>query len=127
MVPERLDSVPDVVRQINQIYRSQDSVPVHFYHQDLDCDEYDALLMSADVALIMGLHPSAAVAAQAFVARHKNVGAPLIVSEGSPLADQVKTVQQSDHAGVAFAIHQALSMGKPQKVRTFFFRHSRST
>lgn len=83
--------------------------------------------MSADVALIMGLHPSAAVAAQAFVARHKNVGAPLIVSEGSPLADQVKTVQQSDHAGVAFAIHQALSMGKPQKVRTFFFRHSRST
>ncbi|KAI8145528.1 trehalose-phosphatase-domain-containing protein [Fennellomyces sp. T-0311] len=104
-IPQPLHAVPELVRQINQLYGSPQCVPIHFYHQDLDMDEYDALLTSADVALVMGLHPHATLAAQTFVQRRKDK--PLIVSQGSPV--HTLAVDPSNTKAVAAALHNALS------------------
>lgn len=122
-IPEPLDAVPDIVRQINQLYGSTDFVPIHFYHQELDAEEYDALLTAADVALVMGQHPMATVAAQAFLDRHHS--APLVVSQGTPMAEQEGTwaVHHSDSEAVASAIRQAME----QERKSSSSRHATTT
>ncbi|KAI9268056.1 trehalose-phosphatase-domain-containing protein [Phascolomyces articulosus] len=97
-IPQSLDSIPDLVRQINQLYGTPQSVPIHFYHQDLDVDEYDALLSAADVALMMGSHPHASIAAQTFIARRRSTTTPLIVSHGSPLLSSSSNVIAADQS-----------------------------
>ena len=110
-IPQSLDSIPDLVRQINQLYGTPQSVPIHFYHQDLDTDEYDALLSAADAALIMGSHPHASIAAQTFIGRRRSNNTPLFVSNGSPLSrtsQVVITADQSNPKALATALECAL-------------------
>ncbi|KAI7857063.1 trehalose-phosphatase-domain-containing protein [Circinella umbellata] len=114
-IPQPLDSVPDLARQINQLYGTPQSVPIHFYHQDLDTDEYDALLSAADAALIMGSHPHASIAAQTFIARRRSNNIPLIVSNGSPLSrtsQVVITADQSDPKALVTLLKCALDGNK---------------
>ncbi|KAG2222453.1 hypothetical protein INT45_013366, partial [Circinella minor] len=114
-IPQPLDSVPDLVRQINQLYGTPQSVPIHFYHQDLDTDEYDALLSAADAALIMGSHPHASIAAQTFIARRRSYNIPLIVSNGSPLlrtSQVVIAADQSDPKALVNLLECALDGNK---------------
>ncbi|KAI9490923.1 trehalose-phosphatase-domain-containing protein [Zychaea mexicana] len=117
-IPRPLDSIPDLVRQINQLYGTPESVPIHFYHQDMDTDEYDALLLAADAALIMGMHPHASIAAQTYIARQQqslsNTTPSLIVSHGSPLQGQHITADQSSPSALAAALESALDSDKQQ-------------
>ncbi|KAG1220110.1 hypothetical protein G6F68_021286 [Rhizopus microsporus] len=47
--------VSELVSHINSLYGSLEFTPVHHYYQDVDRDEYYALLSVADVGLITSL------------------------------------------------------------------------
>lgn len=48
-----LEAVPEIVRQINQLYGTTGFVPVHFYHQEIDQDELLAFMNAAHIGLCL--------------------------------------------------------------------------
>ncbi|KAG1448490.1 hypothetical protein G6F46_010727 [Rhizopus delemar] len=48
-----LEAVPEIVRQINQLYGTTEFVPVHFYHQEIDQDELLAFMNAAHIGLCL--------------------------------------------------------------------------
>ncbi|KAI9247741.1 glycosyltransferase family 20-domain-containing protein [Sporodiniella umbellata] len=51
--PHELEAVPEIVRQINQLYGTSTFVPVHFYHQEIDRDELLAFMNASHIGLCL--------------------------------------------------------------------------
>ncbi|KAI9470902.1 MAG: glycosyltransferase family 20-domain-containing protein [Benjaminiella poitrasii] len=116
IVPSQdLKAVPELVRQINQLYGDTDGVPVHFYHQELDREEQEAIMAASDLGLFLGSHPSNLTAAKEFVICQRKRRAPLVLSQTSPLANvkegAIMTLEDpSNVPGLTVALHDALTM-----------------
>jgi hypothetical protein len=77
--------VNEIVRQTNQLFGTVDSVPVHFYHQNLDKDEEKAIMMASTLAVFLGLDPLSLEKAKAYILCQHVSPPSLIVSENSQL------------------------------------------
>lgn len=109
-----LKAIPEIVRQINQLYGNTDFVPVHFYHQELDREEREALMAAADLGLFLGTHSSTLTSAREFVLSQYERHAPLIMSKDSSLAipnGVITAVEDpSDIPALVTALHDTLTM-----------------
>ncbi|KAI9493872.1 glycosyltransferase family 20-domain-containing protein [Zychaea mexicana] len=113
--------VSELVSQINGIYGSLEFTPVHHYHQDIDRDEYYALLSAADVGLITSVRDGMNTTSFEFIiCQHEQERySPLILSEFTGTAGSLSAammVNPWDFAGVAKAINEALSMTPEEKL-----------
>ncbi|KAK4509381.1 uncharacterized protein ATC70_007732 [Mucor velutinosus] len=109
-----LKAIPEIVRQINQLYGNTDFVPVHFYHQELDREEREALMAAADLGLFLGSHSSTLTSAREFVLSQHERHAPLIMSKDSSLVIPngiITAVEDpSDIPALVTALHDTLTM-----------------
>ncbi|GAN08300.1 trehalose-phosphatase [Mucor ambiguus] len=109
-----LKAIPEIVRQINQLYGNTDFVPVHFYHQELDREEREALMAAADLGLFLGSHSSTSTSAREFVLSQYERHAPLIMSKDSSLVipnGVITAVEDpSDIPALVTALHDTLTM-----------------
>ncbi|KAI8910398.1 glycosyltransferase family 20-domain-containing protein [Gorgonomyces haynaldii] len=116
--PAVASKVSDIVARVNGTFGSLQFVPIHHFHQNLDQDEYFALLSMADVALITALRDGMNTTAHEYiVCQQENKGA-LILSEFTGSAGSLSgafMVNPWDYPGVAHAIHDALSMSKEER------------
>jgi trehalose-6-phosphate synthase len=120
-----LESVPELARQINHIYGTTDSVPVHFYHQEIDKEEQLSLMMAADLGLFLGSNPSTNIIAQEFMQLHSDNNSPLILSSNSNLLSMLPnwsfpTLNDTDSiTTIANTLHTALTSPKSSKCSTY--------
>ncbi|KAL9537951.1 hypothetical protein MBANPS3_011321 [Mucor bainieri] len=109
-----LKAVPEIVRQINQLYGNTDFVPVHFYHQELDREEREALMAAADLGLFLGSQSSTMTSAREFVLSQYERHAPLIMSKDSSLVipnGVITAVEDpSDIPALVTALHDTLTL-----------------
>jgi trehalose 6-phosphate synthase/phosphatase len=124
----RLESkVSELVSHINGLYGSLEFTPVHHYHQDVDRDEYYALLSAADVGLITSLRDGMNTTSFEYILCQKENHGPLILSEFTGTAGSLGAatiVNPFDSAGVARAIHEALTMSAEDKLARHTQLHS---
>ncbi|KAG0193419.1 threalose-6-phosphate phosphatase [Apophysomyces sp. BC1034] len=110
--------VSELVSQINGTYGSLEFTPVHHYHQDIDRDEYYALLSVADVALITSVRDGMnTTSLEYIICQHQRCG-PLILSEFTGTAGSfgaAMLINPWDYAGVAKVILDALTMSPEEK------------
>jgi trehalose-phosphatase len=114
--------VSELVSHINGLYGSLEFTPVNHYYQDIDRDEYYALLSVADVGLITSLRDGMNTTSLEYIICQSETHGPLILSEFTGTAGSLSAaliVNPFDYAGVAKAIHEALSMSAEEK----FTRH----
>jgi trehalose 6-phosphate synthase/phosphatase len=108
-----ISNISDLMARINGLYGSIGFSPVQHFPQYLPRDEYFALLRVADVGLITSVRDGMNTTALEYVVCQKENCGPVIISEFSgtagSLADAIH-VNPWDHAGVAEAIHRALTM-----------------
>ncbi|KAF7727461.1 threalose-6-phosphate phosphatase [Apophysomyces ossiformis] len=112
--------VSELVSQINGLYGSLEFTPVHHYHQDIDRDEYYALLSVADVALITSVRDGMNTTSFEYIICQDQQYGPLILSEFTGTAGSFGAailINPWDYAGVSKAILEALSMS-PEEKRT---------
>ncbi|GAN06108.1 trehalose 6-phosphate phosphatase [Mucor ambiguus] len=107
--------ISEAVSHINSEFGSIAFVPCHYYHQDIDRDEYYALLSVADLALITCSRDGMNTTSYEYVlCQHdKPDQGPLILSEFAGTAGSLNAailVNPYDLAGVARAINGALTM-----------------
>lgn len=112
--------ISETVSHINGIYGSLEFTPVHYFHQDIDRDEYYALLSVADVGLITSVRDGMNTTSfEYIICQHDNpVRGPLILSEFTGTAGSLSAallVNPWDYAGVAKAIYDALTMSQEEK------------
>ncbi|KAG1148889.1 hypothetical protein G6F37_003012 [Rhizopus arrhizus] len=110
--------VTEIVSHINSLYGSLEFTPVHHYYQDIDRDEYYALLSVADVALITSLRDGMNTTSFEYVICQQEQHGPLILSEFTGTAGSLSgalIVNPFDIAGVAKAIDEALRMSPDDK------------
>lgn len=115
--------VSELVSHINGLYGSLEFTPVHHYYQDIDRDEYYALLSVADVGLITSLRDGMNTTSLEYIICQQKDHNPLILSEFTGTAGCLSAaliVNPFDYAGVAKAIHEALVMSPEDKLT----RHS---
>jgi trehalose 6-phosphate synthase/phosphatase len=111
--------VSELVSHINGIYGSLEFTPVHHYYQDIDRDEYYALLSVADVGLITSLRDGMNTTSLEYIICQSKAHGPLILSEFTGTAGSLSAaliVNPFDYAGVAKAIHEALTMSPEEKL-----------
>ncbi|KAI8149623.1 glycosyltransferase family 20-domain-containing protein [Fennellomyces sp. T-0311] len=112
--------VSELVSHINGVYGSLEFTPVHHYHQDIDRDEYYALLSAADVGLITSVRDGMNTTSFEFIiCQHEERHSPLILSEFTGTAGSLSAammVNPWDAVGVARAINEALSMSPEEKL-----------
>ncbi|KAI7848536.1 glycosyltransferase family 20-domain-containing protein [Circinella umbellata] len=112
--------VSELVSQINGMYGSLEFTPVHHYHQDIDRDEYYALLSAADVGLITSVRDGMNTTSFEFIiCQHEERHSPLILSEFTGTAGSLSAalmVNPWDSVGVAKAIKEALVMTPEEKL-----------
>lgn len=110
--------VSEMVAHINGMFGTLEFTPVHYYHHDLDQDEYFALLNIADVGLITSVRDGMNTTSHEFVLCQKENHGPLILSEFTGTAGSFSgaiLVNPWDHEGVANAINEALVMSKEER------------
>lgn len=106
------------ISHINGMYGSLEFTPVHHYYQDIDRDEYYSLLTTADVGLITSLRDGMNTTSLEYIICQKENHGPLILSEFTGTAGSLSSaliVNPFDFAGVAKAIHDALTMSPEDK------------
>lgn len=111
--------VSELVSHINGLYGSLEFTPVHHYYQDIDRDEYYALLSVADVGLITSLRDGMNTTSLEYIICQKESHGPLILSEFTGTAGSLSAamiVNPFDYAGVAKALNEALLMGPEDKL-----------
>ncbi|KAI8374198.1 glycosyltransferase family 20-domain-containing protein [Radiomyces spectabilis] len=110
--------VSEIISHINGVYGSLEFTPIHHYHQDIDRDEYYALLSVADVGLITSVRDGMnTTSLEYIICQHEKHG-PLILSEFTGTAGSLSAalmVNPWDYAGVARALNDALSMTADEK------------
>ncbi|CEI87201.1 Putative Trehalose 6P phosphatase (Fragment) [Rhizopus microsporus] len=110
--------VSELVSHINSIYGSLEFTPVHHYYQDVDRDEYYALLSVADVGLITSLRDGMNTTSLEYIICQQEQHGPLILSEFTGTAGSLSAaliVNPFDSAGVAKALNEALTMSAEDK------------
>ncbi|KAI7908009.1 glycosyltransferase family 20-domain-containing protein [Cokeromyces recurvatus] len=110
--------VSELVSHINGQYGSLEHSPIHYYHQDIDRDEYYALLSVADVGLITSLRDGMNTTSLEYIICQREAHGPLILSEFTGTAGSLSAaliVNPFDYAGVAKAINEALLMTPEDK------------
>ena len=73
--------VSELVSKINGEFGSLEFAPVHHYHQNLEQEEYYALLSVADLALITSVRDGMNTTSHEFVVCQQENQSPLILSE----------------------------------------------
>ncbi|KAI8973032.1 glycosyltransferase family 20-domain-containing protein [Pilobolus umbonatus] len=114
--------VSELVGHINSLYGSLEFTPVHHYYQDIDRDEYYALLSVGDVGLITSLRDGMNTTSLEFVICQQEQHAPLILSEFTGTAGSLSAaliVNPFDYKGVAKAINEALTMSPEDKASRY--------
>lgn len=123
-----LAAVPELVRQINQLYGTTECVPIHFYHQDVDHEEQIALMTASNVGVLLGSHASTAAIAQEFVVcQHHHYYAPLILSHNSVFGTEEHIISTDEGvSAVTNALEKALNMSSTdaQRRHEVFYRTS---
>ncbi|KAL9552630.1 hypothetical protein PS6_004380 [Mucor atramentarius] len=112
--------ISEAVSHINSEFGSIAFVPCHYYHQDIDRDEYYALLSVADLALITCSRDGMNTTSYEYVlCQHdKAEQGPLILSEFAGTAGSLSAailVNPYDLAGVARSINDALTMSTEER------------
>ncbi|CAO3698744.1 unnamed protein product [Rhizopus microsporus] len=87
-----LEAVPEIVRQINQLYGNPEFVPVHFYHQEIDQDELQAFTNAANITLCPSGSPKES-----------------ILLKNSPCISSRSVQDPSDIPQLTNALHDALT------------------
>ncbi|ORX62736.1 hypothetical protein DM01DRAFT_320421 [Hesseltinella vesiculosa] len=111
--------ISEAVSHINSTYGSLEFTPVHYFHQDVDRDEYYALLSVADVGLITCIRDGMNTTSFEFVVCQNERHSPLILSEFAGTAGSLSAaihVNPWDYAGVAKALNDALNMPEEDKL-----------
>ncbi|KAI8335822.1 glycosyltransferase family 20-domain-containing protein [Chlamydoabsidia padenii] len=112
--------VSEAVSHINSTFGSLEFTPVHYYHQDVDRDEYYALLSVADVGLITCIRDGMNTTSFEFIiCQHEQNHSPLILSEFAGTAGSLSAamlVNPWDYSEVAKAINDALKMSPEDKL-----------
>ncbi|KAI8369853.1 glycosyltransferase family 20-domain-containing protein [Choanephora cucurbitarum] len=111
--------VSEVVARINKEYGSLAFFPVHHYHRQIDVDEYYALLIAADVAVITANRDGMNTTSLEYVICQRKKHGPLILSELTGTAGSLSSaimVNPWDYTGVARAINDALLMTNEEKM-----------
>lgn len=112
--------ISELVSQINGAYGSLEFTPVHYYHQDIDRDEYYALLSVADLALITCTRDGMNTTSYEYIlCQHSKADhGQLILSEFAGTAGSLGAailVNPYDYVGVAKCIDDALTMSTEEK------------
>lgn len=111
--------ISEAVNHINSTFGSLEFTPVHYFHQDIDRDEYYALLSVADVGLITCIRDGMNTTSFEFIMCQHKTHSPLILSEFAGTAGSLSAailVNPWDYAGVAKAINDALNMSPEDKL-----------
>ncbi|KAI8074162.1 glycosyltransferase family 20-domain-containing protein [Gongronella butleri] len=111
--------ISETVSHINSTYGSLEFTPVHYFHQDVDRDEYYALLSVADVGLITCIRDGMNTTSFEFIICQHERRSPLILSEFAGTAGSLSAaihVNPWDFAGVARALNDALNMSDEDKL-----------
>ncbi|KAI9593502.1 hypothetical protein BDF19DRAFT_415337 [Syncephalis fuscata] len=120
-LPKLEKQIAEAVARINGRFGSIEFIPVHHYRQQIDRDEFLALLSIADVALITSIRDGMNTTSHEYVICQHNDGQnPLILSEFTGTAGSLSAailVNPWDYVGVAEAIHEALTLS-PEDKRT---------
>ncbi|KAF7729666.1 threalose-6-phosphate phosphatase [Apophysomyces ossiformis] len=114
--PER--KVSELVAHINSAFGSLEFTPIHHLHHHVQQDEYYALLSVADAALITTGRDGMNTTSLEYVVCQQQKHSPLILSELMGTSGSMGSaimVNPWDYAGVAKAIHDALSMSEEEK------------
>ncbi|CAO3577456.1 unnamed protein product [Absidia cylindrospora] len=110
--------ISEAVSHINSTFGSLEFTPVHYYHQDVDREEYYALLSVADAGLITCIRDGMNTTSFEFIICQHKSHSPLILSEFAGTAGSLSAamlVNPWDYAGVAKAINDALKMSPEDK------------
>lgn len=112
--------ISEAVSHINGTYGSLEFTPVHYYHQEIDRDEYYALLSVADLALITCSRDGMNTTSYEYILcqHNKPEHGSLILSEFAGTAGSLSAailVNPYDYAGVARNISEALTMPIEEK------------
>ncbi|KAG0742219.1 hypothetical protein G6F57_010744 [Rhizopus arrhizus] len=113
--------ISETVSHINGKYGSLQHTPIHYYHQDIDRDEYYALLSVADLALITCSRDGMNTTSFEYtLCQHqKSEPGQLILSEFAGTAGSMGAailVNPWDYAEVAKSMNDALVMSLDEKV-----------
>lgn len=113
--------ISEAVSHINGTYGSLEFTPVHYYHQEIDRDEYYALLSVADLALITCSRDGMNTTSYEYILcqHNKPEHGSLILSEFAGTAGSLSAailVNPYDYAGVARNISEALTMPIEEKI-----------
>ncbi|KAG0185999.1 threalose-6-phosphate phosphatase [Apophysomyces sp. BC1034] len=111
--------ISETVSHINGLYGSLEFTPIHYYYQDIDRDEYYALLSAADVGLITCVRDGMNTTSFEYIICQHQTHGPLILSEFAGTAGSLSAamlVNPWDYVGVARAIHDALNMSPEEKL-----------
>ncbi|KAI9008996.1 glycosyltransferase family 20-domain-containing protein [Phycomyces nitens] len=111
--------VSETVSHINSLFGSLEFTPVHYYHQDIDRDEYYALLSVADAGLITCVRDGMNTTSFEYIICQHETHSPLILSEFAGTAGSLSAailVNPWDYAGVAKALNDALIMSPEEKL-----------
>ncbi|RKP09640.1 glycosyltransferase family 20-domain-containing protein, partial [Thamnocephalis sphaerospora] len=118
-LPKLEKNISETVARINGLYGSIEFIPVHYYRQQIDRDEYLALLSVAQVALITSIRDGMNTTSYEYVlCQHNGDRNPLILSEFAGTAGSLSAailVNPWDYVGVADAINEALTMSAEDK------------
>lgn len=108
------EAVPEMVRQINQLYDNTNFVPVHFCHQDIDREEQEALMAASGLGIFLGPHSSTLIASKKFIVSQNDRRASLILLQDLSLKisnGAIAAVEgSSDITALVTALHGALTM-----------------
>lgn len=110
--------ITDLVAHINSTYGSLAYAPVLHFHQQVQTDEYYALLSTADAALITANRDGMNTTSLEYIVCQQEKLSPLILSELTGTAGSLSSalmVNPWDYKGVAKAIHEALVMSDEEK------------
>ncbi|RCI04075.1 threalose-6-phosphate phosphatase [Rhizopus stolonifer] len=112
--------ISEVVSHINSQFGSIEFFPVHYHHQDIDRDEYYALLSVADLALITCSRDGMNTTSYEYILCQHAKAEPgqLILSEFAGTAGSLGAamlVNPYDYAGVSRSIQEALTMSMEEK------------
>ncbi|CAG8438399.1 14011_t:CDS:10 [Ambispora leptoticha] len=118
--PKLERKVSELVAHINGTYGTLEFNPVHHYHnQNVDQDEYFALLSVADIGLITSVRDGMNTTSLEYIMCQQENHGPLILSEFTGMAGSLSSaimVNPWDYAGVAKAINEALEMSREEKL-----------
>ncbi|OZJ03923.1 hypothetical protein BZG36_03612 [Bifiguratus adelaidae] len=116
--PKLESKVIDLVSHINSTYGSLEFSPLQYFSQNIDRDEYYALLSIADVCLISSVRDGMNTTSLEYVLCQQENKGTLILSEFTGTAGNLSAatlINPWDHSGVARSINDALTMSDDER------------